>query len=129
MNLNLLIGRLTRDPELNNEGETPFVRFTIAVDRYSKNDDESADFIPCVAFGKSAGTIHDCFYKGRSISIQGHLKSSAYTDKDNKKRSSLSVVVDRWEFPQNDPKTNEHKASTNEPAPDDFEKVAEDVPF
>ena len=129
MNFNLLIGRLTRDPELNNEGERPYVRFTIAVDRYTKNDDESADFIPCVAFGKSAGTINDCFYKGRSISIQGHLKSSTYTDKDGKNRSSLSVIVDRWEFPQNDPRTTEHRTSTDEPKPDSFEDVNEDVPF
>lgn len=125
-----LIGRLTKDPELNVE-HTPRVNFSIAVDRYTKNGDDKADFIRCVAFGSSANTINDCFYKGRSITISGRLENNPFTDKDGKKRDSYSVIVERWEFPQNDPQNkrgkNEH--AKQEPAPDSFEDIQEDVPF
>ncbi len=133
MNQVIEVGRMTRDPELHNEGEHPYVKFTIAVDRYVKDGDDKTDFIPCVAFGKNAGTIHDCFYKGRSITISGRLTSSSYEDKNGNKRSSLNVTVDRWEFPQNDPQNkhgnSEQKPSTAEQPQDSFEDVDEDVPF
>lgn len=126
-----LTGRLTRDPELNVE-HTPRTIFTVAVDRFTKTDADKADFFRCVAFGSSAQTIHDCFYKGRGITVSGRMENNPYDDKNGNKRDSWSVIVERWEFPLSDPKNGEHGkngASTNEPNPDSFEDVNEDVPF
>ncbi len=123
-----LTGRLTRDPEINVE-HTPRTNFTVAVDRFTKTDADKTDFFRCVAFGSSAQTIHDCFYKGRGITVSGRMENNPYDDKNGNKRDSWSVIVERWEFPLSDPKNSEHRTSTNEPNPDSFEDVNEDVPF
>ncbi len=123
-----LTGRLTRDPELNVE-HTPRVNFTIAVDRFTKQDADKTDFFRCVAFGSSAQAINECFYKGRGITVSGRMENNPYNDKNGNKRDSWSVVVEHWEFPLSDPKNSEHKTSTKEPNPESFEDVNEDVPF
>lgn len=126
-----LTGRLTRDPEINVE-HTPRTNFTVAVDRFTKTDADKADFFRCVAFGSSAQTIHDCFYKGRGITVSGRMENNPYDDRNGNKHDSWSVIVERWEFPLSDPKNSEHGkngASTNGPNPDSFEDVNEDVPF
>lgn len=126
-----ITGRLTRDPEINVE-HTPYARFTVASDRRRTADDAKTDYFRCVVFGPSAQTVHDCFYKGRGITIFGRMEDNPYDDKNGNKRDSWSVIVERWEFPLSDPKNGEHGkngASTNEPVPDSFEDVNEDVPF
>ena len=137
MNQIYLTGRLTRDPELNVE-HTPRVNFTIAVDRYSKRDADKTDFFRCVAWGNSAQTIKDCFYKGKGIIIVGRMENNPYEDKNGNTRDSWGVTVEKWEFPQADPRTStgEHArgnssstASTDDDAHDTFEDIDEDVPF
>lgn len=99
MNKVILIGRLTKDVDLRQNGEMSIGRFTIAVDRKLKKDGEStADFINCVAFKSHAENISKYFSKGNRISIAGHIQTGSYTNKDGKKVYTTDVIVDEWEF-------------------------------
>ena len=74
-------------------------RLTIAVDRYAKAGDErKADFIPCVAWGNTAQFLAKYFNKGKEILCEGRIQTGSYTDKNNEKRYTTDVVLDRVEF-------------------------------
>lgn len=98
MNKVVLIGRLTRDPELRYAAGsgTAVTRFTIAVNRQFKKDE--ADFIGCVAFGKTAETISQYLAKGSQIAIGGRIQTGSYDAQDGTKRYTTDVVVDNFEF-------------------------------
>lgn len=103
MNKSILVGRLTRDPEVRySQGENANVvaRFTIAVNRRFKNNEGNydADFINCVAFGKSAEFIEKYFKKGMAIGILGRIQTGNYTNKDGVKVYTTDVVVEEAEF-------------------------------
>lgn len=94
----ILIGRLTKDPELrfaagSGKGVT---RFTIAVNRQFKKDE--ADFINCVAFGKQAETIAQYMLKGSQIALTGHIQTGSYDAQDGTKRYTTDVLVESFEF-------------------------------
>ena len=93
MNRVILIGRLTKDPEVR-EGSTTYCRFSIAVDR--KKD--GVDFINCVAFGKTADFIGRYFAKGKKIALTGRIQTGSYTNRDGKKVETVDVVADEVEF-------------------------------
>ena len=97
MNKVILIGRLTKDPELRYAPGTGtgVSRFTVAVNRRKKED--GADFINCVAFGKTAETISQYLTKGRQIAITGSIRTGSY-DKDGVKHYTTDVAVDGFEF-------------------------------
>lgn len=97
MNKVVLIGNLTKDPELNfTAGSgTAVARFTVAVARMKKGE---SDFINCIAFGKTAETIAQYFFKGSKIAIEGHIQTGSYDAKDGTKRYTTDVIVDRFEF-------------------------------
>ena len=101
MNKVVLLGRLTKDPEVRystGEKETAVARYTIAVDRRFKRDGEpTADFIPCVVFGRSAEFAEKYFHQGMRISISGHIQTS-YTNKDGVKVYTTVVIVEEQEF-------------------------------
>lgn len=98
MNKTILCGRLTRDPELRyTQQNKPVCTFTLAVDRPSKND-KSADFINCVAFGKTAEFTSKYFTKGLRVLIEGSLKNNNYTDKNGTKHYGMDVWVERAYF-------------------------------
>ncbi len=106
MNSVILIGRLTRDPELKfGQSGKAYCRFSIAVDKNFKDDKGSADFINCVAFANTAEFIGEYFKKGRKIAISGRLNSSSY-ESDGKKIYSLAVLVDNVEFADSKPSDN-----------------------
>ena len=98
MNRVILVGRLARDPELRttNSGMSA-CRFTVAVDRRGKSDDQTADFISCVAFGKTGETISQYLNKGRRIALEGRIQTGSY-EKDGIKRYTTDVIVDRFDF-------------------------------
>lgn len=91
MNKVILMGRLTRDPEVRySQGENPMAiaRYTLAVDRRfsrNNNDDQSADFIGCVAFGRSGEFAEKYFRKGIKVLVTGRIQTGSYTNKDGVK--------------------------------------------
>jgi single-strand DNA-binding protein len=101
MNNVALIGRLTRDPEVRYTSGTQMAvaRFTIAVDRQFKRDGEpTADFIPIVAFGKTAELCERYISKGRQVAVEGRIQTGSYTNKDGNKVYTTDVVANRVEF-------------------------------
>ena len=99
MNKVILLGRLTKDPDVRQAGETTIARFTVAVDRrYKREGEQSADFPSCVAFGKTADFISKYFYKGMKISLEGHLQTGHYTNKDGVEVYTTDVIAEAVEF-------------------------------
>lgn len=98
MNKVILIGRLTKDPELRFAAGsgTGVSRFTIAINRQFKKDE--TDFINCVAFGKTAETISQYLRKGRQIAVTGSIRTGSYDAKDGTKRYTTDIAVDSFEF-------------------------------
>ena len=101
LNKSILMGRLTRDPELKyTNSNTPVVTFSIAVDRnYSGNNGErQTDFIDIVAWRKTAGFISQWFTKGQMIVVVGSIQSRRWQDKNGNNRTSIEVVADEVQF-------------------------------
>ncbi|MBE6031347.1 MAG: single-stranded DNA-binding protein [Firmicutes bacterium] len=100
MNSVSLVGRLVRDPEVRyTPSQMAVARFTVAVDRpFSRDSEQTADFISCVAFGKQAEFIERYFTKGRPIGLTGRIQTGSYTNKDGVKVYTTDVVADRVEF-------------------------------
>ena len=102
MNKVILMGRLTRDPEVRysaGENATAVARYTLAVDRRFKRDGEStADFIQCVAFGRSAEFAEKYFRQGIKIAITGRIQTGSYTNKDGVRVYTTDVVIEEQEF-------------------------------
>ena len=103
MNSVHLMGRLTRDPEIKvsqtANGQMTVARYTLAVDRrYKKDGEQSADFISCVAFGKSGEFAEKYLHKGTKIAITGRIQTGSYTNKDGAKVYTTDVVAEEHEF-------------------------------
>lgn len=100
MNSVQLLGRLTRDPDVRyTDGGSTIARFTIAVDRRFKQEGgETADFISCIAFGKTAEFIEKYISKGVKIALNGRIQTGSYTNKDGVKVYTTDVVVENVEF-------------------------------
>ena len=102
MNKVILMGRLTRDPEVRysaGENSMAIARYTIAVDRRFKRDGEAtADFIGCVAFGRQAEFAEKYFRQGIKIAISGRIQTGSYVNKDGVKVYTTDVVVEDQEF-------------------------------
>lgn len=117
MNKTQLVGRLTRDPEVRysqGENASAIARFSIAVNRRFKNAEGNyeADFINCVAFGKSGEFIEKYFKKGMAIGVTGRIQTGSYTSKDGVKVYTTDVVVEEAEFVESKG-SGENNASTN----------------
>lgn len=103
MNKVILIGRLTKDPEVKfSQGDksTATARFSLAVNRKFKNAEGNyeADFINCVAFNKTAEFVEKFFHKGDMIALTGRIQTGSYTNKDGVKVYTTDVVVEEVEF-------------------------------
>ena len=134
MNKVILIGRLTKDTETRvTQGDSPtyITRYTLAVDRKFKKDGEpSADFINCVAFGKSAEFAEKYFFKGMKVAITGKIQTGSYTNKDGQKVYTTDVVIEEQEFAESKQANEQHR----EPIGDGFMKIDQtselsDLPF
>ena len=147
MNRVILMGRLTRDPEIRYSqtgNQLAVARYSLAVDRVpSRNqeaDEPTADFINCVAFGKSAEFAERFLRKGTKIAIEGRIRTGRYQNKDGQTVYTTDVVVDRHEFCESrGASQGSDSYSSGGPAPaapagvDDFmnvgEGIDEDLPF
>lgn len=102
MNKVILMGRLTRDPEIRysaGDNSMAIARYTLAVDRRFKRDnDATADFIGCVAFGRSAEFAEKYFRQGLKIVVTGRIQTGSYTNKDGQRVYTTDVVVEDQEF-------------------------------
>ncbi|MBP3806868.1 MAG: single-stranded DNA-binding protein [Eubacterium sp.] len=104
MNKVELTGRPTRDPDIRRSQtqsgeEMTIARYTLAVDRKVKKEEgQTADFIPCVAFGKNGEFVEKYLRQGMKIGIVGRIQTGSYTDRDGKKVYTVEVVVEEHEF-------------------------------
>lgn len=105
MNKVILMGRLTRDPDVKyTAGDNPMAiaRYTLAVDRRFKRENEAtADFISCIAFGKAAEFAEKYFRQGIRIVVSGRIQIGSYTNRDGNKVYTTDVVVEEQEFAEN----------------------------
>lgn len=144
MNKVILMGRLTRDPEVRySQGAQPLAvaRYTLAVNRRFKRDGEAdADFINIVAFGKAGEFAEKYFQKGQQVSVVGRLQVRSYDDADGNKRWSTDVVAEEQHFAESKASFEKRVGSTSQstPAPskdteDGFvpidESFDDDLPF
>lgn len=132
-NVVVLVGRIVRDPEVRySPSQTAVARFTVAVDRpFARDNEQTADFISCVAFGKSAEFIEKYFTKGKPIGLTGRIQTGSYTDKNGNKAYTTDVVAERVEFVGNKGESGGSAAQRNDP--DILEGFSaledEDLPF
>lgn len=101
LNKGIIMGRLTRDPELRyTQSNTPVSTFTVAVDRRFKTKEgyRETDFINCVAWRKAAEFVQKYFQKGRMISVVGSIQTRKYTDKEGNNRTATELVADEIAF-------------------------------
>lgn len=123
-NITILTGRITKDLELKQAGQTTVTNFSLAVDNPFKRDDTS--FFDIVAFGKTAELLNNYCSKGSKILVEGNLKQDRFTDKEGKNRSVVRVVANRIEFL--DAKgSNQGQAAPKQQANDPFANASADV--
>lgn len=129
MNVVILIGRLTKDPEIKVVGQknSTMCSFNLAINRKYRQGDVKADFISCYTFGKTAELIEKHFRKGNLIAVTGELQNNNYTDKDGVKHYSMNVLVSSIDFVQ----SKAERAA--EETPEDFVNIPsgldEELPF
>lgn len=115
MNKVVLMGRLTRDPEVRySQGENPLAiaRFTLAVDRRFRRDGEqTADFINCVVFGRSAEFAEKYFRQGMRVSVSGRIQTGSYTNKDGVRVYTTEVIVEEQEFAESRAESEANRGS------------------
>ena len=137
MNKVIIIGRFTRDREIKystGENATATARFSLAVNRRFKNKEGNydADFINCVAFGKTAEFIEKYFIKGMAIGITGRIQTGNYINKEGQKVYTTDVVVEETEFVESKNKgTSDNVPNNNANSNSDFEEVIseDEMPF
>lgn len=121
MNKVILMGRLTRDPEVRySQGEqaTAVARYTLAVDRRGRNQENSADFIACVAFGKAAEFAERYLHKGTKIVLTGRIQTGSYTNKDGQRVYTTDIVAEDQEFAESKNTESSNAGGYNtQPAP------------
>lgn len=140
MNNVTLMGRLTRDPEVR-DGATKIGKLNLAVDRrFKKEGEASADFINCVAFGKTAEFVEKYLHKGTKIALVGHIQTGSYTNKDGNKIYTTDVIIDSLEFAESKSASAQQNGGSavapsapKAPANDDFmtipDGIGSELPF
>lgn len=135
MNLIVLMGRLTRDPEVRNTGsDSRVARYSLAVDRQFKREGEpEADFFNCTVFGKGADFAEKYLKQGTKIVIRGRIQSDNYTNKDGQKVYGWQVIVESQEFAESKAASADQAKPAAEPKKDAYVNIAdgieEDLPF
>lgn len=125
MNSVNLMGRITKDLEIENYGDTNVLKFNIAINRMGKKDE--VDFIPCTAFNKTAENIKKFFGRGNLIGITGRLQVNQFKDKDGNNRTSTTVIVESFSFCGEAKKETLEKAPNIEEALQQYDET--DLPF
>ena len=123
MNKVILCGRLTRDPEVrysSGENQTAVARYTLAVDRRFKRqgDEQTADFINCVVFGRGAEFAENYLHQGTKIIAEGRIQTGSYTNKDGQRVYTTDVVVENQEFAESKAASANNAGGYQQAAPD-----------
>lgn len=138
MNKVILMGRLTRDPDVrysSGDGSTAVARYILAVDRrFHRDGDATADFIGCVAFGRQAEFTEKYLRQGTKIAITGRIQTGSYTNREGRKVSTTDVVVEEQEFAEGkNAERPREQGATPQTNTDGFmtipDGVDEDIPF
>lgn len=138
MNSTQLIGRVCRDIEVrysqSGNNSTAIARFSVAVDRrFKKEGGDTADFISCVAFGKTAEFLEKYFKKGMRIALNGRIQTGSYTNKDGVKVYTTDVIAENVEFCESKNESNANSAPAAPNFEDGFlnipEDISEEIPF
>ena len=122
MNKVILMGRLTRDPDIRysqGERQMAIARYTLAVDRRGRgnNGEATADFIQCVAFDRAAEFAEKYFHQGTKIVITGRIQTGSYTNRDGQKVYTTDIVVEDQEFAESKASSQNSASQTSRPAP------------
>lgn len=130
MNKVILMGRLTRDPEVRySQGERSMAiaKYTLVIDRRKtqQNSDPGADFINCVAFDRAGEFAEKYFRQGLRVLISGHLQTGSYTNKDGQKVYTTDVIVESQEFA--DSRRDGSGAGSRGSKDDDFMNIPDNV--
>ena len=132
MNKVILMGRLTRDPEVRySQAAEPLAiaRYTLAVDRRGRrgqgNDEQTADFISCVAFGRQGEFAEKYLKQGTKIAITGRIQTGSYTNKDGNKVYTTDVMVEEHEFCEGKNGNNQNKPVSDSGS--DFMKIPDGI--
>lgn len=133
MNKTILMGRLTRNPEVRystNDNQTAVARFTLAVDRRMKQEGQpTADFISCVAFGKQAEFAEKYLKQGTKIALTGRIQTGSFTNKDGQKVYTTDVVTEEMEFAESKKESKPSEVPASENFVDIPEGIEEQLPF
>ena len=142
MNKVILMGRLTRDPEVRySQGERAMAiaRYTLAVDRRGRRggsgDDgaQTADFIPCVAFDRAGEFAEKYFHQGTKLVVTGRIQTGSYTNRDGQKVYTTEVMVEEQEFAESRAESDASKANQRADVGDGFSNIPdgidEELPF
>lgn len=135
MNKVILLGRLTRDPEIRYTAgaeQKAVAKFNLAVERkYKRDGEQNADFINCTAFGKSAEFIEKYFRKGMKVLVEGHWQTGSFTDKSGGKVYTNDCIIESVDFA--DAKRENNQAPEPQPDADGFmnipDGIDEELPF
>jgi len=130
MNKVVLMGRLTRDPEVKKSGETVVGRYALAVNRRFKKEGEAeADFINCVVFGKAAEFAEKFFKKGMQVTVSGRIQTGSYTNKEGQKVYTTDVILDEQEFAEsrNTSRSENTPSSASSSSDNGFTNIPDDV--
>lgn len=123
MNKVILMGRLTRDPEVRysqSENSTAVARFNLAADRrFKKDGEQAADFISCIAFGKTGEFIEKWARQGTKLVVEGRIQTGSYTNKDGNKVYTTDVVVENCEFAESKKASEDNNNQSKPPLTDD----------
>lgn len=136
MNRVVLMGRLTRDPEVRysqGENSMAIARYTLAVDRKGTKE-QTADFIACVSFGKQGEFVEKYLRKGTKVALEGRIQTGSYTNKDGVKVYTTEVVTDGVEFAESKNSSGQQSSGQQDrPADDGFmnipDGIDEELPF
>lgn len=122
MNKVILIGRLTRNPNVRysqGENSVAVARFTLAVDRRFKSaDNQEADFVSCLSFGKAAEFIEKYFTQGMKMGLVGRIQTGSYTNNEGNKVYTTDVVVEEVEFVEKKSNSNDSNSSQGNSIPE-----------
>ena len=118
MNAVMLMGRLTREPEIKKTQDNTIARYTLAVDRRFGRSEQTADFIPCVAFGRCAEFAEMYLHQGTKIAVRGRIQTGSYTKQDGTKVYTTDIIVDEQEFAESKGSQTAGYVPTADPKPE-----------
>jgi single-strand DNA-binding protein len=137
MNKVILLGNLTRDPEIRysqGEKQMAVARFSLAVNRrFAKDGETNADFLNCTAFGKTAEFVEKYFRQGSRMSLVGRIENNNYTNKNGEKVYSVQIMVEEVEFAErksaqsNNQTQNQNQPAQTNSADDDFMNIPDGI--